>query len=101
MTSVSANAEAAVHALAGGGTALTPGRMAATHRGTQGRPQCRFGLCNVDPGRPHIEPQHYARAYFRYIGYPTVLINNEASQLSDDCTIPESAEGVDWDGTQR
>ena len=93
---VSANADAAAHAFAGGGEALFPPRMAATHRGTQGRPRCRFGLCNVDPGRPHIERQRYAREYFKYRGYPPVCIINDVSQLSNDCTIRESAEGVDW-----
>jgi hypothetical protein len=94
MISVSASAEAALHAFAGGGAALTPGHMAATHRGTQGRPRWPFGLWNLGPRRRHIEQQRYTRTHFGYTSYHAVYITNEASDISDYCTTPGSARGV-------
>jgi hypothetical protein len=95
--SVSANAEAAVPAFAGGGSVLTPGRMAATHRVTQGGPRPRFRLWTVDPGRPHIEEQRCTRKHFEYTSHHAVFVTNTASKISDYWPIFESVRGVVWE----
>jgi hypothetical protein len=91
------NAEAAAHAFAGGGAALTAGRMTATHRVTQDRFRFRFGPWNVAAGPAPIEASDTLEGTsgVRPIMLFSLLMRH--LKISDSGIPAERAGGVVWE----